>query len=166
MIFTCQRNVYLEQESFGVEMNETCTMVGSERLKVFIVDESSLFVARFSEAIDRIEGVEMVGKASSAIEAMEAIERTQPDVVVLDIRLRVGTGFDVLRMVKSNTDTSTVAIVMTNYPYEQYRRVSTRMGVDYFFHKTTQFGELIALLKDLASKERERVGSSTLAVMI
>ncbi|MBX2992521.1 MAG: response regulator [Bacteroidetes bacterium] len=118
-------------------------------MKVFIVDESSLFVARFSEAINKIEGVELVGKANSAIEAIEALERMQPDVVVLDIRLRIGTGFDVLRMVKRDIDTSTIAIVMTNYPYEQYRRVSTKMGADYFFHKTTQFTDLVSLLKDL-----------------
>jgi DNA-binding NarL/FixJ family response regulator len=125
--------------------------VDLETMKIFLVDDSHILRGRMHQTVAALGEAEIVGETDSAIDAIDAIKKTQPHVVVLDIRLRVGSGLDVLHEIKRYGRNDTVVIVMTNYPYAQYRRVSMRMGADYFFHKATQFPEVIKTLRDLKS---------------
>lgn len=120
-----------------------------KNMKIFIVDDSPILRTRLNDAMADIGEAEIVGEADSALDAIAAIKQTQPQVIVLDIRLRVGTGLDVLREIKRDVNNPVIVIVITNYPYEQYRRVSMSIGADYFFHKATQFVEVINVLKEL-----------------
>ena len=63
-------------------------------LKVFITDDSVLVRERLVGLISELEAVELVGQAESAPEAIEAIPRLRPNVVILDIRLPGGNGIE------------------------------------------------------------------------
>jgi DNA-binding NarL/FixJ family response regulator len=118
-------------------------------MKIFVVDDSPLLRARMQETITQIKNAEIVGEADSALDAIEAIRRTKPEIVILDIRLKAGTGLDVLHEIKKNLDSTITVVVVTNYPYDQYRRLSMSMGADYFFHKSTQWSNMVNMLKAL-----------------
>lgn len=65
-------------------------------LRVLIVDDEVLARRRLSLLLQAIPNVEPVGEASGCGEALERIASLRPDVVLLDIRMRDGSGFDVL----------------------------------------------------------------------
>ena len=66
------------------------------------------------------------------------ITKSHPDVVILDIRLPQRSGIDMLKDIKDQP-TAPIVIMVTNYPYRQYRQACMAAGADYFFSKTDEF---------------------------
>lgn len=65
-------------------------------LAVAIIDDEPLAVRRLELILARLGGVVHVGSADGCVEGRSLIARVRPDVVLLDIRMRDGTGFDLL----------------------------------------------------------------------
>jgi DNA-binding NarL/FixJ family response regulator len=117
-------------------------------LKVFIADDSALVRERLAELISEIEGAEVVGQAGDAREALEGIQRLRPDVVILDIRMPGGNGIQVLEAIKKSAAAPGV-IMLTAFPYPQYRKKCLEAGADYFFDKATEFEQVAEVLKKM-----------------
>ena len=107
-------------------------------MRVYVVDDSSLFRERLVSLLSEIAGVEVVGSVDSAEEGIAGIALKQPDVAILDIRMPSGSGISVLEEIKRRDDPPTV-IMLTNYPYPQYRKKCMDAGADYFFDKSNEF---------------------------
>jgi DNA-binding NarL/FixJ family response regulator len=122
-------------------------------MRLFIVDDSSLICERIRDVVSEISGFEIVGEAVEQSEAIQSINKTNPDVVILDIRLPKGNGIEVLRELK-NKEHAPVVIVLTNYPYPQYRTKCNAIGADHFFDKSTEFGRIKEVLKQLITSSR------------
>ena len=57
-----------------------------------------------------------------------------------------GSGIDVLKHIKKDNP-DLIAIMLTNYPYPQYRKRSIERGADFFFDKSTEFEMVLEVLK-------------------
>lgn len=110
-------------------------------LKVFIADDSLIVRERLVTLFDEVSGVEMVGQAEHVAEAISAIRKLQPDVVILDIRMPGGSGLDVLQNIKQN-GVGPIVIMLTNYPFAGYRQKCLRAGADFFLDKSTEFDQI------------------------
>lgn len=117
-------------------------------MKVFVVDDSHLVRERIIEMISELRGVEISGQAERAKEAVVSIQKLKPDVVILDIRLPGGNGIEVLKGIKKNKSTP-IIIILTNYPYPQYKKKCKEAGADFFFDKATEFHKVVMALKKL-----------------
>ena len=126
-------------------------------MKVFIADDSDVVRDRLIEMISEIKGVEITGQARTASEAIQAIVKLKPDVVVLDIRMPAGNGIHVLEMIKKLKLDAKI-IMLTNYPYPQYRQKCFKAGADFFFDKDTEFVQVSEVLKDLINKASDGNG--------
>jgi two-component system response regulator DevR len=118
-------------------------------LKVFIADDSALVRERLAALISEIEGVEVVGQARDAPEALEGIQHLRPDAVTLDIRMPGNNGIQVLELIKKST-AAPVVIMLTAFPYPQYRQKCLEAGAEYFFDKATEFERVAQVVKQLA----------------
>lgn len=107
------------------------------------------------EILAEIEGIEVVGQARDAPEALESIRKLKPDVVILDIRMPSGNGITVLEPIRKEK-IPTKVIIFTNYPYLQYRKKHLDAGADFFFYKAIEFEKLIATLERLISYFRKK----------
>jgi DNA-binding NarL/FixJ family response regulator len=121
-------------------------------MNVFIVDDSKIVVEKLTAMLSGIDGVECVGHARNALDAIRSIMEMKPDVVILDIRLNGGgNGMDVLAQIKKENPPP-VVIMLTNYPYPQHQEKCQALGADYFFDKVTDIEKLYEtfdkLLKD------------------
>lgn len=116
-------------------------------MKVFIVEDSEVFLGRLIALLHDFDGVELVGNATGAPEAIAAIARLQPDLVLLDLQLAEGAGLEVLQAVK--TGPRPRVAVVTNFPEPPYRKACQDAGADFFFDKATAFDDLVALLPEL-----------------
>jgi DNA-binding NarL/FixJ family response regulator len=117
-------------------------------MKVFIADDSAVLRERLIEMLSEIPEVEIMGHAQDVPEAIACIKDLNPDVVILDIRMPGGSGIDVLQDIKKEKQ-SPMVIVLTNYPYPQYRKKCLGLGADYFFDKSTEFDKVTELFKQL-----------------
>jgi DNA-binding NarL/FixJ family response regulator len=116
-------------------------------MKVFLVEDSALLRSRLETLLAAIPGARTVGYAAGANDAVQAILAQRPDVVVLDIHLEQGNGFDVLQALQ-NAALPTRVFVLTNYPNDAYRRKAHSLGAQGFFDKSK---ELEALRSALAA---------------
>jgi two-component system LytT family response regulator len=65
-------------------------------LRVLTVDDELLALKRLKLLLQAIPYVEHVGEASSCAEALSEIAALGPDVILLDIKMRDGDGFEVI----------------------------------------------------------------------
>ncbi|MCJ7774116.1 MAG: response regulator transcription factor [Desulfobacterales bacterium] len=120
-------------------------------MKVFVADDSAVVRERLVEMLSELPGIESVGQAQGGFEATNAIMKLKPDVVILDIRMPGGNGIDVLRNVKKGRS-SPVVIMLTSYPYPQYRKKCLAEGADYFFEKSSEFDRITEVLEQLTQR--------------
>ncbi len=118
-------------------------------LKVEIVDDTPIVRERLREMIQNMDRFTIVGEAGTPDDAVAVFMRERPDVIILDMKLKGGTGIDVLQAIRK-MDKDVRIIVWTNFPYERYRVISKAMGADYFFWKATEYDKLIETLQEMS----------------
>jgi len=117
-------------------------------LTVYIVDDSQAMRERLTESLADIAGVEIAGQSGDPVVALDKIKKSHPDVVILDIRLPKRSGIEVLRDIKEYP-AAPIVIMITNYPYRQYRQACMAAGADYFFSKINEFEMIRETLSSL-----------------
>lgn len=129
-------------------------MSDSPSLRVLLVEDSSLLAARLSELIRRLPDVDLIGTVETEAEALSRISSAMPDVLILDLHLRSGSGFGVLRsLTREKTASRPKVIILTNFGLPEYRREAESFGVEAFLDKSRDYFRLPSLLSDFA-KER------------
>jgi len=121
-------------------------------MKVLIVDDSAIMRERLKAVLSEITELENISYAEDVPEAISSVQKLNPEVVILDIRMPGGSGIDVLQKVKKSNRPPLV-IVLTNYPYPQYRRKCIEAGADFFFDKSTEFDKVTEVLKQLKQNQ-------------
>ena len=122
-------------------------------MKVLIVDDSKIVCDRLSKMLNNIVNVKIVGQAHNAGDAITSISKSNPDVVILDIRLPGLNGIDILKDIRAKNLPIRI-IMLTNYPYPQYRKKCEELGADYFFDKVTEIEEIPKVIEELSKDTR------------
>lgn len=117
---------------------------------VFVVDDSAALRQRVVEMLSAITGLEVIGQAQNAREALSSINSLRPEVVILDIQMPGGSGIDVLREVKRQYP-NTAVIILTNHTEPQYQERCIELKADYFLSKSTDSKLLVEIGEQLAS---------------
>jgi DNA-binding NarL/FixJ family response regulator len=128
--------------------------------KVYLVEDSPIIRQLLAELIETT-GARIVGWGHTASAAIADIEVLQPDAVTIDLFLKKGTGFDVLKALATGSDTnSPLRIVLTNYNSDSHRDAAKRLGAHFFFDKATQIREVLEALEHVVRKPEHSTGSS------
>ncbi len=117
-------------------------------MRVFVVEDSPIVRERLVEMLSEIEGVDVIGNADNADDAVEDILRLHPDVAVLDIKLRSGSGIAVLEQIRRKAP-GMATIMLTNYASPEHRQRCLSAGANYFFDKTEEFESIKGALENL-----------------
>lgn len=117
-------------------------------MKVFIADDSLAVAERLADLLREIPGVEFVGHAGDAAEAVRDLRQLKPAAVILDLEMPGGSGLDVLRAIRHELPDLQV-LICTNYPYPQYRDECFSAGANYFLDKSADFEKIPDILRDL-----------------
>ena len=112
---------------------------------IFIVEDAPLVRERLLEMLDAVPGAHVVGCATGANDAIREILAKRPDVVVLDIRLAQGSGFDVLRAVHEDAPEIDFYI-LSSFASDPYRQLALRLGARDFFDKSADFTRVRELI--------------------
>ena len=119
-------------------------------LRVLLVEDSVLLAARLAELIRQLPDVELVDVVATEAEALERESASTPDVIILDLHLRAGSGFGVLRALARRGRRPKV-VILTNFGLAEYRRQAETFGVEAFLDKSRDYHRLPALLSEFAS---------------
>jgi two-component system, OmpR family, response regulator len=127
-------------------------------LRVFLVEDSEVIRERLTESISSLPNVDVVGHADTEAHAITALSHTPCDVLLLDLQLRTGHGFNVLKAVRARPYRSQlIVIVLTNFTSSQYRDRCMEMGADYFLDKSREYDRVCDVLEDLALHRPRRM---------
>jgi len=102
---------------------------------------------RLAAMLASIPNTRVVGHAAGASEAVSDILAKQPDVVLCDLNLRQGTGFDVLRALSAQAP-RIECYMLSNFVTQPYRRLAAELGARDFFDKSSEF----ECVRDLVAK--------------
>lgn len=129
----------------------------SEPLKVFIADDSEPVAEMLTELLRDPGRIEIVGVGDTEQKTIESIEAMRPDVVVLDLQLRNGSGTNVIRAVRAREDLAGTRLVVTsNHASPQLRAGCLGLGADDYFDKVKELRALAAKLAGFAAEKRRR----------
>ena len=118
----------------------------NHKIKVFIADDSLIVREHLVTMLEELAGIEVVGQAENVAEAISAIWKLQPDVVILDILMPGGSGIKVLQNIKQ-AGAGPMVIILTNYPYPVFRQKCLQAGADFFLDKSTEFDQIPELFE-------------------
>lgn len=118
-------------------------------VRVLIADDSSAMLDRLSQMVSQVASVGAVHLARNVSGTLDLVRDEALDLVILDVQMPGGSGLDVLRAAKQKCP-STIVIMLTNFPYAQYKQKCMELGADYFISKSTDSNELSRLIDRLA----------------
>jgi RNA polymerase sigma factor (sigma-70 family) len=110
-------------------------------IRILIADDHALVRAGIRALVEKIKGVTVVGEAGRGSEAKELMTELKPDLVLLDITMPDGNGFDVLLHAKKNFPQTRV-IVLTVHEAGEYAIRALREGAAGFLPKSAASTEL------------------------
>jgi two-component system, OmpR family, response regulator len=128
----------------------TALMSDNRFVRVLLVEDSAVLAGRIAELIRRLHGVILIGSVTTEGEALACIAQEAPDVLILDLHLRMGSGFGVLRALSRSTAQRPKVIVLTGFDLPEYRRQAEVFGVEAFLNKSRDYHRLPGLLTGFA----------------
>ncbi|HEX4242813.1 MAG TPA: response regulator transcription factor [Steroidobacteraceae bacterium] len=117
-------------------------------LRVLLVEDSKVLTERLTEAIRQIPQVELIGTADTEASAVAAAKKESVDVIILDLHLKQGTGFGVMRAL-ATTHLKPRIIVLTNYDLPEYKNAAIALGATHFLDKARDYGRLPEVLHEI-----------------
>jgi DNA-binding response OmpR family regulator len=124
-----------------------------ERKRVLLVDDESKIIEVLRAYLQR-EGL-VVESAGTVAAGLEAIERSRPDLLILDVSLPDGSGLDILRTA-AKSEGRIPSIMLTARADEADRIVGLELGADDYVTKPFSPREVIARVRALFRRIEER----------
>lgn len=118
-------------------------------MRTVLVVEDSLTQREMISDLLKGSGLSVV-EASDGVEALEKVQESSPDLVVLDIIMPKMNGYEVCRRLKSNSKTQDMAVIMCSAKKEEFDRYwGIKQGADAYISKPFHPQELVGTIKQL-----------------
>jgi DNA-binding NarL/FixJ family response regulator len=123
-------------------------------IRVVLADDQALLRAGLRVLLDAEDDLEVVGEAEDGAEAIAAVRRLQPDVVVMDIRMPDLDGLAATREIVADPELAGVHIVvLTTFDLDEYVFEAIRAGATGFLLKDAEPTELLRAIRLAAAGE-------------
>jgi DNA-binding NarL/FixJ family response regulator len=114
---------------------------GAKSMKMLLVEDSTLLREVLFETINNLKNLSVEGMAATQTKAISLLNEMQFDILLLDIELSEGNGFEVIKHTKKThyPFKPPILMMLTNHANPHYRSMAKELGVDYFFDKSMDF---------------------------
>jgi two-component system, NarL family, response regulator DevR len=119
-------------------------------IRVLIVDDHEVVRVGLRTLLSRSPSVEVVGEAPNAASAIQETNRLRPDLVLLDVRLGDGSGFDVCREIRKLNQNIRV-LVLTSFADDNIVVEAISAGADGYLLKEINREALIQAIEKVAA---------------
>jgi DNA-binding NarL/FixJ family response regulator len=120
-------------------------------ISVVVADDQELVRAGFSMILDAQPDIEVVAEAANGAEAVEAVRRHNPDVLLLDVRMPVMDGLEAAKLVCAQSDCKVV--MLTTFDIDDYVYEALYAGASGFLLKDVRRDDLAHAVRMAAAGE-------------
>lgn len=136
--------------------------MGEFMIKVFLVEDEAIIRRGIRDNIDwNANGFEFVGEAGDGEYAYPLILKTEPDILVTDVKMPFMDGLELSRLVKKALP-QTKIIILSGYNEFDYAKEAIKIGISDYLLKPVTSVNLIDALKKVAETIREEREKSRL----
>ncbi|HEY0472542.1 MAG TPA: response regulator transcription factor [Kribbella sp.] len=118
-------------------------------IRVVVADDQALVRGGFRVLVDSADDLVVVGDAANGVEAVELVQREEPDVVLMDIRMPTMDGLEATRRIVVTTPATRV-LVLTTFDLDEYVFAALKAGASGFLLKDTPPNDLLAGIRTVA----------------
>jgi DNA-binding NarL/FixJ family response regulator len=122
-------------------------------VRVLIVDDQSLVRAGFRMILDAETDIDVVGEAADGLEAVIAARDTDPDVILMDVRMPNVDGLEATRRLLDGRESGPRILILTTFDLDEYVYEALRAGASGFLLKDTPPEQLVEAIHVVASGE-------------
>lgn len=119
-------------------------------IRILIADDHEVVRVGLSALLDREDGFRVVGQADSGVEAVRLTRALRPDVVVLDIRMPLGSGIDACRAITSEMPGIPV-VMLTSFSDEETLFAAISAGASGYVLKRVGSEDLARAIRTVAA---------------
>ena len=123
-------------------------LVATAKATVLLVDDHALLRTGVANIINQEPDLCVVAEAGDGVEALSAYERHQPDVTLLDLRMPLMEGVEVVRRIRER-DPGARVIVLTTYDTDDEIQRALKAGAKAYALKDISAEDLIACIRSV-----------------
>lgn len=122
------------------------------KIRLFLVDDHQVVRTGLRMLLDNEEDVQIVGEAGTAREAMEAVDKIKPDVILMDIGLPDMSGIEATQKIK-HAHPNMAVVALTIHEDEEYFFRMLDAGASGYVPKRAAPEELLTAIRSAAKGE-------------
>lgn len=117
-------------------------------IRVLVVDDHIIVRNGLEQLLATIDGVELVGTAADGAAAVDAVERSRPDVVLMDLSMPVMDGIEATRRISARFPECHV-LVLTSYTDQKRILDALEAGADGYLLKHSEPDVIVAAVREV-----------------
>jgi DNA-binding NarL/FixJ family response regulator len=135
--------------------------LGVDVIRVVLADDQKLVRSGFALILDSSPDIEVIAEAGDGVEALAAIRRDRPDVVLMDLRMPRMDGVEAIQHLADGAETRELPVlVLTTFDDDDDVRRALQAGARGYLLKDTSPHDLIAAVRNLAAGDDILLGPS------
>lgn len=130
-------------------------------IRVVIADDQKLVRSGFSLILDSVADIDVIAEAGDGVEALAAIRRDRPDVVLMDLRMPRMDGVEAIQHLADGAETRKLPVlVLTTFDDDDDVRRALQAGARGYLLKDISPDDLIAAVRNAAAGDDILLGHS------
>ena len=130
----------------------------NEKIKIVLADDNKDFCQVLKEYLSNESDIEILGIAKDGIEALDLVQKTQPDLLVLDVIMPHLDGLGVIEKLNSmNLPKMPKIIVLSAVGQDKITQSAINLGADYYIVKPFDFVIFINRIRELVSNKTKHI---------
>ncbi|WP_121190833.1 response regulator transcription factor [Microbacterium sp. AG790] len=119
-------------------------------IRVLIADDQELIRLGFRMALAENQDLQVVAEATNGVQAVEEARRTQPDVVLMDVRMPYLDGITATKMITEDLSETRV-LILTTFDLDEYAFGGLRAGASGFMLKDSRSEQIVDAIRAIAA---------------
>lgn len=120
-------------------------------IRIVLAEDQRMMLGALGSLLDLEEDLEVVGKASNGEEAIELVQRLQPDICIMDIEMPLKSGLDAAEILK---DQPCHIIILTTFARSGYFERARKAGVSGYLLKDSPSEDLATSIRTIVDGRR------------
>ena len=122
----------------------------SKPMSTLLVDDNKTFLNALLGVLGQVAGVHVVACAADGVEALELVQRWQPELMLLDLSMPRLGGLELATRL-SGQPGAPIMVMLSMHDSDAYRQAAKDAGVRAFVNKDNVMSELVPLLQSLVA---------------
>src|ERR1700733_81228 len=134
------------------------------KIRLVVADDHAILRTGLRMLINAQPDMEVVGEAEDGIEAVQAVQKVNPDVVILDVTMPRSGGLDAIKHIAAR-NRSTRVLLLTMHEEPAYLRTALAAGASGYVLKKSVDADLLSAIRAV-SKGRTYVDSELAEILV